>query len=106
MIEAMSCATPPVAFSLRSVPEVLDDGVSGFIVSSEEAAVKAVKDIPRLRRSKCRSIFEERFTDVRMVNDYLAGYDALLSEPATVSATKQRKKADWATFNRSPQISL
>ena len=84
MIEAMACGTPTIAFSCGSVGEVLQDGVSGFIVNSESAAVEAVKRVPELRRTVCRATFERRFTDVRMAEDYLSVYDGLIGEPTGI----------------------
>jgi glycosyltransferase involved in cell wall biosynthesis len=86
MLEAMACGTPTVAFSRGSVPEILEDGVSGFIVNSEQKAVEALQKIPRLSRAKCRAMFEKRFTDARMTKDYLKIYEGLISEPSTTAA--------------------
>ena len=86
MVEAMACGTPTIAFSCGSVPEVLDEGVSGFIVNSEKAAVEAVGRIPELSRAACRATFEKRFTDVRMAENYLQVYETLLEETAPVAA--------------------
>lgn len=74
MIEAMACGTPVIAFNCGSVPEVIDDGVTGFIVNSIEEAVQALRKVPELDRRKCRKIFEQRFTSRRMALDYLALY--------------------------------
>jgi glycosyltransferase involved in cell wall biosynthesis len=81
MIEAMGCGTPIVAFGCGSVPEVLQDGLTGFIVSSEAEAVKAVSRIPELSRRACRATFEARFTDVRMAKDYIQVYQSLIERP-------------------------
>ncbi len=62
MIEAMACGTPVIAFRSGSVPEVIDDGVTGFIVEDEEHAVRAVKRIGELDRRKVRERFEQRFS--------------------------------------------
>lgn len=78
MIEAMACGTPTIAFGCGSVPEVLQDGVTGFIVSSEPEAVKAVSRISELSRSTCRAMFEARFTDLRMAKDYIQVYQSLI----------------------------
>jgi glycosyltransferase involved in cell wall biosynthesis len=94
MIEAMACGTPTIAFSCGSVPEILDDGVSGFIVNSEQGAVQALRNIPGFSRAQCRERFKERFTDVRMAEDYLKVYEALISEPA---ATTSRNAAIGAS---------
>lgn len=77
MIEAMACGTPVVAFRSGSVPEVIDDGVTGFIVGDLEEAVAAVRNIDRLDRREVRAVFEERFTAERMALDYLAIYRGL-----------------------------
>ncbi|MGB7438795.1 MAG: glycosyltransferase family 4 protein [Candidatus Acidiferrum sp.] len=77
MIEAMACGTPTIAFRCGSVPELIDDGVTGFIVESEEEAVKAVNRVDNLSRARCRATFERRFTSYRMAKDYLSIYRAL-----------------------------
>jgi glycosyltransferase involved in cell wall biosynthesis len=77
MIEAMACGTPVIAFRLGSVPEVIDNGISGFIVKRIDEAVAAVACLNRLDRSKVRAIFERRFTAERMAQDYLAIYRGL-----------------------------
>jgi glycosyltransferase involved in cell wall biosynthesis len=74
MIEAMACGTPVIAFNRGSVPEVLDDGVTGFIVEDETGAIGAVDRLDHLSRAKIRKRFEERFTSRRMAQDYLSVY--------------------------------
>jgi glycosyltransferase involved in cell wall biosynthesis len=88
MIEAMACGTPVVAFNCGSVPEVIDDGVTGFIVETEAAAAAAVRRLPSLDRARVRRRFEERFTARRMAEDYLDVYRALAHE--TMGRTKLR----------------
>ncbi len=78
MIEAMACGTPVIAYPRGSVPELMVDGQTGFICSSEEEAAGAVRRIRDLPRRHCRAIFEARFTARRMADDYLAIYEALL----------------------------
>ncbi|MFB3816404.1 MAG: glycosyltransferase family 4 protein [Candidatus Methylomirabilales bacterium] len=78
MIEAMACGTPVIAFRGGSVPEVVDEGQSGFIVDSVEAAVAAVERLPTLSRRTVRETFERRFTVSSMVEGYLAIYRSLL----------------------------
>ena len=80
MIEAMACGTPTVAFCCGSVPEVIEDGVTGFIVRSEDEAVKALDRVSGLSRARCRATFERRFTACRMAKDYLSIYEALAGE--------------------------
>jgi len=77
MIEAIACGTPVIAFDAGSVPEVIDDGVSGFIVRSVEEAVQAVARLDTLDRAAVRAVFEARFTAERMAKDYLAIYRSL-----------------------------
>jgi glycosyltransferase involved in cell wall biosynthesis len=77
MIEAMSCGTPVIAWRRGSVPEIVDHGVTGFIVDSVDAAVSAVPRAAQLDRSRVRSRFEERFSAARMTRDYLSVYRSL-----------------------------
>jgi glycosyltransferase involved in cell wall biosynthesis len=80
MIEAMACGTPVIAFNRGSVPEVLEDGLTGFIVEDIPGAVGAVDRLGHLSRDKIRQRFEERFTSRRMAQDYLSVYRALMDE--------------------------
>ncbi len=79
MIESMACGTPVVAYRHGSVPEVIDHGVTGFIIEpgNEDAFVAAAKKVDTLSRAKVRAQFERRFTARRMAEDYLAVYDRL-----------------------------
>jgi glycosyltransferase involved in cell wall biosynthesis len=77
MIEAMACGTPVVAFRRGSVPEILEDGTSGFVVDTIEQAARAVRRIPNLDRAKVRAEFERRFTVGRMAFDYVEIYRTL-----------------------------
>jgi glycosyltransferase involved in cell wall biosynthesis len=80
MIEAMACGTPVIAFENGSVPEVLEDAVTGFIVHSEDQAVAAVRRIANFDRARIRSEFERRFTAQQMAQNYLKLY-ARLAQP-------------------------
>ena len=85
MIEAMACGTPVIAFRHGSVPEVIDEGLTGFAVSSIEEAIEATKRLTSLPRAGVRSRFEQRFTARRMAEDYVALYERLCRrEPAEV----------------------
>jgi glycosyltransferase involved in cell wall biosynthesis len=77
MIEAMSCGTPCVAWRAGSVPEVVNEGVNGFIVDSIDEAVAAVHRVADLDRAGVRASFEQRFSVERMTHDYLAIYRRL-----------------------------
>jgi len=78
MIEAMACGTPVIAFRRGSVPEVIDEGETGFVVEDEEEAVGAVGRLGELDRRKVRAGFERRFTARRMAAEYVRLYEALM----------------------------
>jgi glycosyltransferase involved in cell wall biosynthesis len=78
MIEAMACGTPVIAFNRGSVPEIIEDGVNGFIVEDEQGAIGAAYRLSELSRHAIRARFEERFTARRMALDYLAVYRSLM----------------------------
>lgn len=78
MIEAMACGTPVIAYRNGSVPEVIDHGKSGFIVTDMHEAIDALKHIDKLSRKQCREIFEQRFSAARMASDYVKVYERLL----------------------------
>jgi glycosyltransferase involved in cell wall biosynthesis len=80
MIEAMGCGTPVIAFNRGSVPEIVEDGLTGFIVEDETGAIGAVERLSSLSREKVRGRYEERFTTRRMAEDYLSVYRSLAGE--------------------------
>jgi glycosyltransferase involved in cell wall biosynthesis len=82
MIEAMACGTPVLAFKNGSVPEVIDEGVTGYVVHTVEEAIEALPKVLDLDRRKVRATFEERFTAARMARDYVKLYRKLLNKPA------------------------
>jgi glycosyltransferase involved in cell wall biosynthesis len=79
MIESMACGTPVIAYRHGTVPEVMEEGVTGFVVSGIDDAVKAVERVPSLSRRRCREIFEERFSASRMAGDYMKIYERLVA---------------------------
>jgi len=79
MIEALACGTPVIAWRHGSVPEIIEDGVTGFIVEGRRAAAEAVRRVETLDRRRCRAAFESRFTAARMAHDYLAVYRQLVA---------------------------
>ena len=85
MIEAMSCGTPVIAFNRGSVPEVIEDALTGFIVEDEAAAIAAVGYLDGLDRTMVRACFEQRFTARRMAEDYLATYSRLTADDRPVA---------------------
>ena len=80
MIEAMACGTPVVAYRSGSVPEVIADGVNGFIVETIDEAVDAVGRLHDISREQCRATFEERFTVERMGRNYVSAYERLIGK--------------------------
>jgi glycosyltransferase involved in cell wall biosynthesis len=78
MIEALACGTPVIAWRCGSVPEIITDGVTGFVVDSIDEAVQAVGRVQWLNRRDCRRVFEERFDAARMARDYVAVYRRLV----------------------------
>ena len=78
MIEAMACGTPVVAWRRGSVPEVLEDGVTGYLVESIDDAVSATMRVSSLSRARCRATFEKRFTAERMAREYVSVYEQLV----------------------------
>ena len=77
MIESMACGTPTIAFRCGSVPEIIRDRVSGYIVDSIEQAVRAVEQAAAINRAACRAEFEERFSAGRMARDYVKLYESI-----------------------------
>jgi len=82
MIEAMACGTPVIAYNRGSVLEIVDEGLTGFIVEDETSAVSAVGRLSLLDRGAFRKQFEARFTARRMAMDYLAAYRSLTEAAA------------------------
>jgi glycosyltransferase involved in cell wall biosynthesis len=82
MIEALACGTPVIAWRRGSVPEILTDGVTGYIVDSVDDAVRAARCVDLLRRDDCRRAFEQRFDATRMAHDYVRVYRELVGREA------------------------
>jgi glycosyltransferase involved in cell wall biosynthesis len=75
MIEAMACGTPVIALRRGSVPEIIDEGVTGFIVDDLNAAVKCIERISTISRKRCREVFEMRFRASQMAQNYCHVYE-------------------------------
>ena len=82
MIEAMACGVPVIAFDNGAVPEVVENGVTGWVVKSgdEEGLVEAIKNIKKLDREKIRKVAEEKFNAKRMVDDYEKIYQQIVKK--------------------------
>jgi glycosyltransferase involved in cell wall biosynthesis len=91
MIEAFSCGTPVVVCRRGSVNEVMEDGVSGFIVESEGEAVDALRHVGSLDRATVRNAFERRFTAPRMARNYAELYRRLTTLRRSSRGGKQRQ---------------
>jgi len=89
MIEAMACGTPVLAFRCGSVPEVIEDGVTGKVVDSEDEAVAALPEILSYDRHAVRQRFEDRFTSTRMAKDYVGTYGRLLKTRTSGARLRQ-----------------
>jgi glycosyltransferase involved in cell wall biosynthesis len=96
MIEAMACGTPVLAFSKGSVPEVMEENVTGRIVTCVEEAIIALPKVIALDRRAVRARFEERFSAARMAKDYVNVYRSLLR--------KQSKLVDALAPSLSPSL--
>ena len=83
LIEALACGTPVVAFRGGSVPEILEDGITGFVVDDLEQAIEATRRVPELDRAACRAAFDSRFTVARMAADYVRVYERAIGSRQT-----------------------
>jgi glycosyltransferase involved in cell wall biosynthesis len=86
----MACGTPVIAYRSGSVPEVVEDGVTGFIVENEDQAARAVSELGRLDRRTVRARFEERFSASRMAREYERAYRDLIADPGVTKAGLHR----------------
>ncbi|HEY6084820.1 MAG TPA: glycosyltransferase family 4 protein [Nitrospira sp.] len=102
LIEAMACGTPVLAYRRGSIPEVIDHGVTGFVCNNLDEMAQAVAGIPLIDRSRCREVFERRFTVERMVQDYLALYERLIAE--RLSSRFQSRSVAHATVDVAAPI--
>jgi glycosyltransferase involved in cell wall biosynthesis len=85
MIESLACGTPVIAWNCGSVPEVIDNGITGFVVDSLDEAVQAVEKCCDLDRRRIRQVFDKRFSSARMALDYVAVYRHLIGRNSTSS---------------------
>ena len=106
MIEAMACGTPVIAFRSGSVPEVIDEGVTGFVVDDEEQAVQAVKRLVKLDRRRVRERFEKRFMAGRMAADYLSHYQSVVNGGSAEARNKGRLRVKRARLLPPDRVRL
>jgi glycosyltransferase involved in cell wall biosynthesis len=86
LIEAMACGTPVIAYPRGAVPDIVEDGVTGYIVRDEAEAIAAVAALPLLDRARIRAEFERRFTARRMAEEYLVLYDTVAANRLALDA--------------------
>jgi glycosyltransferase involved in cell wall biosynthesis len=91
MVEALACGTPVIALDQGSVPEVIQDGVTGFICSNEEEMVAAVGRLGELDRARCRAEAERRFSPSAMAAAYEQLYARLLKQPDALCLPVSRR---------------
>jgi glycosyltransferase involved in cell wall biosynthesis len=91
LIEALACGTPVFAYRRGSIPEIIDDGVTGFICDSMAEMIAKLDQLPSINRRHCRDAYQNRFTVERMVKDYLAVYERMATVPARVHALAQSR---------------
>jgi glycosyltransferase involved in cell wall biosynthesis len=97
MIEAMACGTPIIAWGRGSVPEIIEDGVTGFIVENEDEAIDAIERIPDLDRSRVRAAFERRFTARHMAESYRRSFQKMLANGNRIADTNLLPRLESAT---------
>jgi glycosyltransferase involved in cell wall biosynthesis len=97
MIEAMACGTPVIGFNRGSVPEVIENGVTGFVVESIEEAADAAKRVAKLDRARIRAAFERRFTAEAMAIGYEAAYQTVLGMADGIRPVRLRPAHQDAT---------
>jgi glycosyltransferase involved in cell wall biosynthesis len=103
MIEAMACGTPVLAFRCGSIPEIIEDGITGKVVNSELEAIAALPEILSYDRRAVRRRFEERFTAARMAKDYVGSYRRLLK---TRTSGAKPRQVDLNGGNGSTPLSI
>lgn len=92
MIESLACGTPVIGWRCGSVPEVLEEGVTGFVVDSHEQAMAAVERLGTLSRERCRKEFEEKFSARRMAANYLRVYESIVDDRRAGAGEGDRRK--------------
>jgi glycosyltransferase involved in cell wall biosynthesis len=93
LIEALACGTPVLAYRRGSIPEIIDDGITGFVCENLSEMAEAVARIPLIDRRRCRAAFDARFTADRMARDYVALYERIVEETTVRPAPKRRTRS-------------
>ncbi len=100
LIEALACGTPVLAYRRGSIPEVIEDGATGFVCEGLGEMTQAIQRIPEIDRRRCRRTFEQRFTVERMAQDYLRVYEQVLANNRE-RETENTSFASWPSFSTS-----
>jgi glycosyltransferase involved in cell wall biosynthesis len=101
MIEAMACGTPVIAWDCGAVPEIIDDGITGFIVRSESEALAAITRAPNLDRRRIRATFERRFAATTMARAYVNVYEQVVAQAMPLREPAMRRQRHCA---RRPSV--
>jgi glycosyltransferase involved in cell wall biosynthesis len=98
LIESLACGTPVLAYRRGSIPEIIEDGVTGFVCEGLDEMTAAIQRIPEIDRGRCRLAFEQRFTVKRMAQDYVRLYERVLGKTC-------QKEAESTSFAPWPLLS-
>jgi glycosyltransferase involved in cell wall biosynthesis len=102
MIEAMACGCPVIAFRMGSVAEIIEDGVTGFVVDTEEEAIAALQHIGSLDRKHIRQRFEKRFTSTTMVKKYIDIYERVIQQDKVMKEAKELARGiHWEEMDKA-----
>lgn len=102
LIEALACGTPVLAYRRGSIPEIIDDGITGFVCDNVNEMVSAVSRLPLIQRQDCRQAFETRFTVTRMATDYIGLYEKLIGQQHTRFAKRHGLRTTYRCSNMNP----
>jgi glycosyltransferase involved in cell wall biosynthesis len=106
MIESLACGTPVIAYRNGSVPEIISEGRTGFIVDSFEASLRALEKVQYLDRRVCRAVFEERFSVSRMTSDYLRLYERACQGRSRLAARNRHSATRTTSEGAAPDVAL
>ena len=99
-LEALACGTPVLAYRRGSIPELIDDGITGFVCEGPSKMAAAVEQVSLIDRHRCRQAFEDRFTVERMVQDYLAVYEDMVGQVGAFTVP------DRSRFIQRPSVTV
>lgn len=100
LIEALACGTPVLAYRRGSIPEIIEDSVTGFVCEGIDEMTAAIQRIPEIDRRRCRRTFEQRFSVERMAHDYLRVYEQALGNSCE-SEVEATNFLSWPSLSTS-----